>query len=181
MKPYPRDKIHLIVCHECKPLHHTIVEQIYTLLEDPQTRKSHYFNGRYENIYISETRLPTISPILNTIREESARLLNGSIDELKIGFWFNLMQKDDVTLAHNHDDDDELISGTYYLQVPKDSGRLSIKIDAQTSKIIEPEEATLACFHPGLEHEVSQHLSPIPRISLGFNIGRITPDDAVSN
>jgi len=171
MQDFPHDKIHSLICHECKPLHADIIEQLLKRLEDPQTHKTHFFNGRYENIYIDKTHLPTIEPILNTILEESARLLRCDKAELKMGFWFNLMQKDDVTLAHNHDDDDEIISGTYYLQVPEHSGILNIKLSEQTKSTIKPNEARLTFFHPAVEHEVSKHHSPIPRISIGFNIG----------
>jgi len=171
MQGYPRDKIHSIICHECVPLHANIIEHIFNLTDDANTHKSHYFNGRYENIYITELQLPAIRPIINTICEESALLLHCDINQLEIGFWFNLMQKGDITIAHNHDDDDELISGTYYLQVPENSGILKIKIDPQTITDIEPKEANLIYFHPSLEHEVTRHCSPISRISLGFNIG----------
>ena len=181
MLKYPRDKIHSLICHECKPLHAEIIEQLYTQLEDPQTHKSHFFNGRYENIYIDRTVIPTIEPILNTIIEESAKLLNCDQSNLKIGFWFNLMQKDDVTLVHSHDDDDEIISGTYYLQAPEQSGVLSIKLTEQNITNIEPIEAGLTFFHPALEHEVSLHHSPIPRISIGFNIGPQTAEHALSD
>ncbi len=171
MQAYPRDKIHSLICHECKPLHAEIIGQIYKQLEDPDTHKSHFFNGRYENIYINKTNLPAIEPVLNTILEEAAKLLECDKSDLRLGFWINLMQKDDVTIAHSHDDDDEMISGTYYLQTPKQSGVLSIKLTEQTISTIEPNEASLIFFHPALEHEVSQHQSPIPRISIGFNIG----------
>ncbi len=181
MQTYPRDKIHSLICHECKPLHADIIEQMFKLLEDPQTHKTHFFNGRYENIYINEIHIPVIKPILKTIVEEAARLLNCKKTDLKIGFWFNLMQKDDITLPHSHDDDDELISGTYYLQTPEHSGELSIKLPGNKHSTIEPVEARLSFFHPALEHEVSLHRSPIPRISIGFNIGPKRPGHAVSN
>jgi len=181
MLSYPRDKIHSLICHECKPLHAKIIEQFYKLLEDPATHKSHFFNGRYENIYIAKSLLPEIEPILNTILEESAKLLRCDKSELKIGFWFNLMQKDEVTLAHNHDDDDEIISGTYYLQAPEQAGVLSIKLADQIISTIEPKDAGLSFFHPALEHEVSRHGSPVPRISIGFNIGPETDRHAISD
>jgi hypothetical protein len=172
MKPFPTDKIHHVVCHECKSLHETIIKNILQLLDDPTTHKSHFFHGRYENIYIDPEKIPSIKPVLKMIQQESARLLDISEDELQLGFWINFMQKDDVTTAHSHDDDDELLSGTYYLQMPENSGELRIKQDNGSIEIIKPEGAALTFFHPSVEHEVSVHKSPIPRISLGFNIGR---------
>jgi len=181
MLNYPRDKIHSLVCHECKPVHAELIEQIYKQLEDPATHRSHLFNGRYENIYIRQSHLPAIEPILNTILDESAKLLHCDKSELKMGFWFNLMQKDDVTLAHSHDDDDEIISGTYYLQAPERSGILSIKLSDLNNIIVEPKDAGLNFFHPALKHQVSQHQSPIPRISIGFNIGPKITEHAISD
>lgn len=168
---FPRDRIHNIVCHECKPLHEAIVNSVLQLLEDPETRKTHFFNGRYENIYITEEQLPAIRPILQMILTESARLLCCDPQQLSLGFWFNFMQKDDVTIPHSHDDDDELLSGTYYLQMPENSGTLRIKMDQETVVSVDPEEAGLTFFNPSVVHEVSQHQSAIPRISIGFNIG----------
>jgi hypothetical protein len=169
---FPGDKIHSVICHECKPLHGSIVEDVLELLDDPATKKSHFFKGRYENIYITEEQIPSIKPVLQMILQEAANLLGQKEEELQLGFWFNFMQKDDVTIPHRHDDDDELLSGTYYLQMPEKSGSLIIKIDDKTSQTIQPVEATLTCFHPSVEHEVTQHQSPVPRISIGFNIGK---------
>jgi len=171
MQTFPVDKIHNVVCHECKSLNAGIVADILQFLDDPATHKTHFFNGRYENIYIKAEQIPSIEPILKMILQESAKLLDTSEESLQLGFWINFMQKDDVTTAHRHDDDDELLSGTYYLQMPEHSGSLKIKHDPGSSITIKPEEASLTCFHPTVEHEVSKHLSPIPRVSIGFNIG----------
>jgi len=171
MKPFQRDQVHNIVCHECKPLHESIVNGVLQHLDDPDTHKTHFFNGRYENIYISEQQLPEISPVLKIILDEAAKLLNAEPEKLKIGFWFNFMQKDDVTIAHSHDDDDELLSGTYYLQMPEDSGTLQLSFSPDNVMEIVPEGAALTFFNPEVKHEVTKHHSPIPRISIGFNIG----------
>ena len=61
MKPFPTDKIHHVVCHECKSLHETIIKNILQLLDDPTTHKSHFFHGRYENIYIDPEKIPSMS------------------------------------------------------------------------------------------------------------------------
>lgn len=171
MQTFPIDKIYNVICHECKSLNASIVKDILQLLDDPATHKTHFFNGRYENIYMKEDQIPAIKPILKMILQESAKLLDTNEDALQLGFWINFMQKDDVTTAHSHDDDDELLSGTYYLQMPEHSGTLKIKLNQDNIKTIKPEEASLTCFHPAVVHEVSKHLSPIPRISIGFNIG----------
>lgn len=168
---FPTDTVHNVICHECKPLHAAIIQQVLQLLEDPDTQKSHFFNGRYENIYITKEQVPAIKPVLQMILQESAKLLGYQDNDLQLGFWFNFMQKGDVTTLHSHDNDDELLSGTYYLQMPEQSGRLTIALSPDSNISITPEEATLTCFHPTANHEVTQHHSPIPRISIGFNIG----------
>jgi len=167
----PTDTIHRVICHECKPLHAEIIQQVLQLLDDPDTQKSHLFNGRYENIYINEEQIPAIKPVLQMILNESAKLLGHQKDDLQMAFWFNFMQKNDVTLPHSHDDDNELLSGTYYLQIPEQSGSLIITLSPDSLITITPEEAALTCFNPAVKHEVTQHNSPIPRISIGFNVG----------
>lgn len=172
--------VHNVICHECKPLHETIVKEFYAKLNDPQTHKSHLFNGRYENIYIAEDHLPALRPVLKNILCEAARHLKCDEDQLRLGFWFNLMQKDDVTLPHRHDDDDELLSGAYYIQMPEGSGHLRISGDKGVVDI-EPVESTLVFFPPSFEHEVTRHESGKARISIGFNIGpKIKDEQAVA-
>ena len=80
------------------------------------------------------------------------------------------MQQGDVTLPHSHDDDDELLSATYYLQIPPDSGKLILQLP-DGERRIEPVAGHFVFFHPRIEHEVTRHQHPIPRISLGINIG----------
>jgi len=172
IRPLPTDTVHRVICHECKPLHAEIIQNMFKLLDDPCTKKSHLFNERYENIYIKEEHIPAIKPVLQMILHESAKLLNDQTDNLQMAFWFNVMQKNDVTLPHRHDDDDELLSGTYYLQIPEQSGSLKITLSPDSTIIITPEEAALTCFHPTVIHEVTQHHSPVSRISIGFNVGR---------
>jgi len=171
VRALPTETIHRVICHECKPLHAEIIQQFIHQLDDPDTQKSHLFNGRYENIYIKEEKIPAIKPVLQMILHESAKLLGYPKDELQMAFWFNVMQKNDVTVPHSHDDDDELLSGTYYLQMPEQSGALKITLSPDSTTTITPEEAALTCFHPAVVHEVTQHHSPVHRISIGFNVG----------
>jgi hypothetical protein len=56
--------------------------------------------------------------------------------------------------------------------MPEQSGTLKIKLGNNSFETIQPVEAALTCFHPSVEHEVTRHQSPVPRISIGFNIGR---------
>jgi hypothetical protein len=171
MRKIDRDFIYRGSCDACLPLHHTIIADFYARLDATQTVKSHFFQGRYENIYISEENIRGLPTILTHIKNEAARLLQIPVQGLKLGFWFNLMQHGDVTLSHSHDDDDELLSGTYYLQVPHSSAALLIH-HPDATKMIEPVEGHFVFFHPAVEHEVTPHHSEMARISLGFNIGK---------
>jgi hypothetical protein len=171
MRSIERDFIYQASCKTCLHLHPDIITDLYAQLDANQTVKSHFFHGRFENIYISEEKIRGLATILTHIKNEAASVLQIPVEELKLGFWFNLMQQGDVTLSHSHDDDDELLSGTYYLQVPGGSASLIIHHPNATTTI-EPIEGQFVFFHPGIEHEVTQHQAKIARISLGFNLGR---------
>lgn len=170
MRRIERDFIYQAGCEACLPLHRAIIADLYTQLDAAKTIKSHFFHGRFENVYISEEKIRGLQTILSHIKADAARILQVQVRELKLGFWFNLMQSGDVTLPHSHDDDDELLSGTYYLQVPSDSAALLIH-HPQALTIIEPVEGQYVFFHPAVEHEVTQHQAQMARISIGFNIG----------
>lgn len=176
MRDIERDFIYQASCEACLPLHRTIIADLYTQLDAAQTSKSHFFHGRFENIYISEDKIHGLQTLLSHIKTEAAGILQTTMQELKLGFWFNLMQQGDVTLPHSHDDHDELLSGTYYLQVADGSAALLIH-HPQALTTIAPIEGQYVFFHPAVEHEVTQHNSPLARISIGFNLG-LVPDAA---
>lgn len=164
------DLCHFVTCPHCLQYHPAILRRLFELKDSEQAHKTHYFAGRYENIYLERDSIPGLDIILKVALNEAARLLACPPEALQLGFWFNLMQQGDVTLPHSHDDDDELLSATYYLQVPPDAGRLLL---AQPDGVrsIDPVEGQFVFFHPRIEHEVTRHLHASPRISLGINIG----------
>jgi hypothetical protein len=170
MREIERDFIYQAGCEACLLLHSTILADLYSQVDASQTVKSHFFRGRFENIYISEKRIRGLQTLLSHLKTDAARILQTREQELKLGFWFNIMQQGDVTLPHNHDDDDELLSGTYYLQIPSGSAALLIH-QPHAKTTIEPVEGQYVFFHPAVEHEVIQHMAKAERISLGFNIG----------
>lgn len=158
-------------CSDCLPLHAQVIEDVYAKLDSTDTVRSHYFNGRYENIYLDKSLIRGLDCILDCIQREAARLLDVDRNELQLGYWLNIMHYNDVTLLHSHDDNDELLSGTYYLQVPEKSGRLLIHCGGPEPVSITAKESAYVLFHPAVEHEVTAHLNTQARISLGFNIG----------
>jgi hypothetical protein len=168
--PITTELCHVATYPQGLAYHAPIIEQLLALKDSEQARKSHFFAGRYENIYLARDSLPGLDVILNVALAEAARLLACQPEQLQMGFWFNLMQQGDVTLPHAHDDDDELLSGTYYLQVPPDAGKLLLNLPGGV-RTIDPVAGNFVFFHPRIEHEVTRHAYATPRISLGMNIG----------
>ena len=84
--------------------------------EDDDVRRTHLFNGRYENIYLSGKHIAELDTLLKEARTYASQILN--IDDLQAGCWFNNMPPGAITTKHSHDDDDEWLSGVYYLTVP---------------------------------------------------------------
>lgn len=157
-------------CAVCAALNAELAEHVMRLISNHAGRRSHYFGGRYENIYLPSHELPQLDLILQTARQQAALILQCPIETLRIGCWFNLMQQGDVTSAHTHDDDNELLSGTYYIKVPPDSGELVLSLPAQRLHIT-PQAGRFIFFAPDIPHEVTRHGAAQPRLSIGFNIG----------
>lgn len=137
---------------------------------DLSQRRTHCFNGRCENIYIPLSRLPALAPIIQFACEMAAQLLACSSAELRCGFWFNYMQPGQSTQLHCHDEDDELLSGVYYIAVPKDSGALCMHTPAGLH-CLTPQAGQLILFAADLLHEVTPNRSAAARLSLGLNFG----------
>ena len=138
--------------------------------EEYSERRTHWFHGRYENIYVDNGKLPGLSNIINNIREILDELLEDLNPHYRFGFWLNLMSPGDVTTRHTHDDDDELISGVYYVHTPVNSGSLFLFANDETLEIA-PVEGNLVLFSPKMEHEVGCNHSQDLRLSIGFNAG----------
>ncbi len=153
------------------PLNEAIRAQYRALTEanSADITRSHYFEGRYENTYVPDSVLTSIQPVLDIARREAADFLEtGVLPEA--GFWLNDMAPGHVTLAHRHDEDDELLSGVYYIDVPENSGDLVLEQDCATT-CIRPRAGMLVLFPPDVLHHVTQNLSREPRLSAGINFG----------
>ncbi len=135
----------------------------------PEITRSHYFEGRYENTWIPASTLTSIQPILDFARREAAAFL-GSGRVLDVGFWLNEMAPGHVTLAHRHDEDDELLSGVYYIDVPDDSGDLVLEQDCAVTHI-RPRPGMMVLFPPEVLHHVTRNLGTGTRLSVGMNFG----------
>ena len=154
----------------CFDVNAKVVEKFGLLAEEDFKEKTHLFNGRYENIYLEVNKIPELKVIVNTALEQAASILKLKKESLESGFWLNEMNAGDVTTAHTHDDDDELLSCVYYIKVPDNSGNLIITENKKTHTIT-PEEGCFIFFSPDTLHEVSKNNSTQSRLSIAFNFG----------
>lgn len=145
-----------------------LLDRYMVLRDGPHVRRSHLFEGRYENIYIDRERVPEIEPVLRVAIDHAATRLRH--DDLRVGFWFNETHPGQRTLVHSHDDADELLSGVYYVTAPVGSGDLMIHHDGEVERI-SPVAGRFVFFTPDLPHEVAPHWGEGMRLSLAMNFG----------
>lgn len=150
-----------------------ILKKFLTNQNNTEVKKSHLFEGRYENIYITEHQIPELTALLNEAIAQAKNILK--IDNLRAGYWFNYMPPGSATLIHSHDDYDELLSGVYYVNVPENSGNLIIHDVADDNSKenikITPNAGEFIFFKPDVRHEVSRNNSNEYRLSIGINFG----------
>ena len=150
-----------------------LLTDFYKHLDDEDNKCTHFFENRYENIYISSEKIPQKSLILDAAIETAGTILDMDISKLQAGLWFNAMQPGNSTTAHRHDDYDELLSAVYYVKVPKNSGELILTVNNFTTHVT-PREGMMVFFPPDMIHEVTENKSNDMRLSLGINIGPIS-------
>jgi len=153
----------------------SIVTGFHKHLDDEDNKRSHFFDNRYENIYISSEKIPEKSLILAAAIETAGEILDMECTKLQAGLWFNAMQPGHSTTAHRHDDYDELLSAVYYVKVPKNSGELILTIRNFTTHVT-PQEGMMVFFPADMIHEVTENKSNDMRLSLGINIGPVSKD-----
>lgn len=162
--------IHLAYLANHGPNDEAILKDFRRHADDPGVRRSHYFEGRYENLYLDCERIPALALVLEQARRLAAAILGLSDRLPKVGFWLNHMAPGQVTLPHRHDDDDELLSGVYYVRVPAGSGELLLR-DPPLLTRVSPQAGMYVLFPPTVLHEVSRNQSDAARLSIGMNFG----------
>jgi hypothetical protein len=153
------DKLNAVLC-----------ERFMAVSGTDRARQTHFFAGRFENIYMDAADIPEITVVLDVLRQQAGRLLDTPADRLKVGFWFNAMQPGHQTSLHHHDENNELLSAAYYIRVPEHSGNLVLH-DADRRVSIQPRAGKLVMFAPDLLHEVTVHNGTELRLSVGMNVG----------
>ena len=142
--------------------------------ENADIKRTHLFNDRYENIYLSTAQVPQLAAIFE-LATAHATAISGNRN-LRAGGWFNYMPPGAVTTAHRHDDDDEVLSAVYYVSVPENAGNLVLHQPGGEITIT-PEAGMFVFFAPDAVHEVTENKSSEARLSIGINIGPVHEDD----
>lgn len=169
MKNYTR-----VFSQACLDVNKGILADFDALTDQDFKSKTHMFNGRFENLYLDPEKIPELSIIIESAKQEAARILEIDMADLAVGFWLNAMYPGDVTTAHTHDDDDELLSCVYYARVPdaaEKSGQLIITA-GEEKEFITPEEGMFVFFSPETVHEVARNETNEIRLSIAFNFGK---------
>jgi len=159
-------------------LNETLLAGFLKWQDDDSVRKTHLFDDRYENIYLDENHIPELASLIEAATKSAEAILQ--TQGLRAGYWFNYMPPGATTTLHTHDDDDELLSGVYYVHAPENSGKLIIhnKTPGQTAgqatgKVeITAEAGKFVFFKPNAPHEVGKNLSSEHRLSIGMNFGK---------
>ena len=133
-------------------------------------RRTHFFGGRFENLYLDRGRLPELAAVLGWAEHCADRILGMEPGTLKCGFWFNVMGPGDSTTEHTHEEIDELLSAVYYVEAPEGSGDIVLFDDPLTIRV-QPESGMFLFFPPELSHLVEVNQSGRQRLSIGINFG----------
>jgi hypothetical protein len=167
---YTNSRIYIGFAPEAEELNWRILNAYRALGDQDLLRRTHFFGGRYENLYLERTRIPEIDRVLAFAEDFARQILRRPAQALRCGFWLNDMGPGHVTTEHTHEEDDELLSGVYYVQVPPSSGELLI-LDRRMRTLVQPEAGMFVFFAPGVLHAVSENRSAETRLSIGMNFG----------
>lgn len=167
---YINSRIHIGFHPEAAELNRLIMDAYRQIGEQDLQRRSHHIAGRYENLYIERERIPAIGRVMEQAEDDARTILQRPGQVLRSGFWFNDMGPGQSTSEHDHDEDDELLSGVYYVEVPENSGDLII-VDQRIRTVVSPQAGMFVFFAPTVLHSVSVNQSGERRLSLGMNFG----------
>ena len=165
--------VHTAHAEQAEVLNEALLAGYLAHRDDADIKRTHLFHGRYENVYLTSKQVPELGQLLEQANAHARQVLG--IKQVKSGCWINDMPPGAVTTAHRHDDDDELLSGVYYVYVPENSGQLVLHRGEQKD-VIQPEAGLFIFFAPDVVHEVTENLSDEHRISIGMNFGSLDDD-----
>jgi uncharacterized RmlC-like cupin family protein len=155
-------------------LNAALAAELDAVRDHPDVYQTHALHGRFENTYVPAKLIPAMQPLSEWVLAQARAVLGR--EELRWGFWFNEMEPGHRTSLHAHEEDDELLSAVYYIQVPPESGRLVLWQGEQAIRI-QPEAGMLLMFPPSMPHEVEENRSDGTRLSVAFNFGPPQEED----
>jgi hypothetical protein len=155
---------------DAKALNGPLAAAFEQLGEADFSRRSHFIEGRFENLYLGRDRLPGLDSLLAFAADAGAERLGPDCPPLRCGFWLNAMPPGSSTSRHSHAENDELLSGVYYVTAPADSGDLCFQ-DGPFGIRVTPAPGLLLLFPPELVHWVEPHRGDGLRLSVAFNLG----------
>ena len=167
---YSSPRIHIGFLPQAEKLNFEIMQGYQKLRQQDLLRGSHFFGGRYENLYFERERIPAIGRVIVNAELHARHILQQPDAPIRCGFWLNEMGPGQVTTEHHHDDNDELLSGVYYVQVPQNSGELIIR-ENHIRTVITPLAGMFVFFAPTALHAVGVNASQEIRLSMGMNFG----------
>lgn len=153
-----------------------ILDAFGTLTEDDFPRRTHFFDGRFENLYLDRGRIPELETVLSQADACARKILEWGTAPLRCGFWLNAQGPGQSTSEHSHEELDELLSGVYYINVPDGSGDI-VLLDGHLTARLTPTAGTYLFFPPSLSHRVEPNRSDELRLSLAFNFGPVAKGD----
>ncbi len=162
--------IHVTRYPEAERLNPRLVTAWSALADTDFERRTHFISGRFENLYPSRDQLPGVEQLLAFAEHQARAILGLTRQALRCGFWLNAMAPGDRTSEHTHDEDDELLSGVYYITAPEGSGDILFHDDPFEVRVA-PEPGMMLLFPPRVAHSVETNRSLEQRLSLAFNIG----------
>jgi hypothetical protein len=162
--------IHVFHYPDAASFNPVAVQAIAALSAEDFRHRSHFIAGRYENLYLDRERIPGLAALLDYALHQAAGVLGEAVSALRCGFWLNRMAPGDHTSRHAHAENDERLSGVYYLQAPTDSGDLLFD-DPPFEIRLAPQAGMGLLFDPEQPHWVETHRGVGERLSLAFNIG----------
>lgn len=178
MKDAPPDPVQLWSCTpvhgnmlpNAEALNPRVLRTFSSLGEQDFKRRTHFFGGRFENLYLERERIPELAAILDHAEICARQILDYGPAPLRCGFWLNAQGPGQATSEHTHQEDDELLSCVYYLSAPPRSADL-VFLDGHFTVRVTPVAGMFLFFPPDLPHRVETNRSPKLRLSLAANFG----------
>jgi len=162
--------IHSGFLTDAERLNHCILTAFADLTAADFSHRTHFFGGRFENLYLDRDRIPELGIVLDQAERWAREILSWGDRPLGCGFWLNAQGPGQSTSEHTHEEIDELLSGVYYLSAPERSGDLILR-DGLLSTRVTPRAGLFLFFPPSLSHRVETNHSNALRLSLAFNFG----------